>query len=124
MQCLETAFSVSCSTFSSYYFFKSIIMMVPFLSFLNFLACGFVLETRGQSCLHPALQLPQLDLVPLHNFPFYHCSISAMPDLKLMILSFLNPNQGREEEKMNLVGKHHHQSMSKYLHPGPWSVLY
>lgn len=123
---LETAFSVSWSTYFSYsaFFKKKINKKYGILSFLYFPAYGLIIEIGVQSCLSPALHPSQLNFVLLHNFLFYHCSISARPDPKLMIPSFLNPNQGREVENMIFVEKHWHQSTSQHLRPGPWSGLY
>lgn len=86
--------------------------------FFYFLAYGLAMDVGAQSCLSPAFQPPQFKFVQLHNFSFYRWSLSARPDLKPMIVNLLDPNQDREEEKMNLVEKHWYRSRLQHLHLG------
>lgn len=43
----------------------------------------------------------------------------AGADQKLMLLSFYNPNRGRQAVNIGLVGKRQHPSESEHVCPGP-----
>ena len=102
MCCLETAFSVPCFMLSTCYFFLINNNYGRVTVLFQFLGLWF--DSRNWSPILPQSSYPAISaqLCPITQLS--SLSISTRPDLKLIILSFLNPNQGREEEKMNLVG--------------------
>lgn len=69
-----------------------------------FQVLGLWFDSRNWSPILPQSSYPAISALLCPITQLSSLSISTRPELKLIILSILNPNQGREEEKMDLVG--------------------